>query len=340
MSFLAPDEFLILLDPQPSWLIASPYILSLQDKIVLREAGIQTTNGDFIWGEIEPLQGEYDFSDLERQLEMNREAGIKSRFHVPNRTPAWMSDEWMLQTIDGRAQIRRDGIPERYLSFWNEEAQEYCDDYLRLLIERYHAPDVMFVYGESQSGEGVLPMEPFYYDEFAIADYKDRCGTDAYPDINIQETRDWLQESAIKRTIRVHKTINQHKEIWNWLQPLMDDWSKSCVNFALEEILRACKVAFPDSLLVIEQDTFWDSSHTEQHRSRIDAIAEELQCEVIVEAMWPSGLPTTTPLSIARGYRGQIVGPSHPHFPKLGSLEPWVVANIKEAHRQWLESSQ
>lgn len=103
MSFLVPDEFIILLDPQLPWFFNAPYFLTLKDKIVLREAGIQTAFGVMEWMDTEPVRGEYDFSNFEKMLTMNRAAGMKTRSNVPFRVPAWMSDEWMLRNSDGRA---------------------------------------------------------------------------------------------------------------------------------------------------------------------------------------------------------------------------------------------
>jgi hypothetical protein len=271
---------------------------------------------------------------------MNREAGMKTKLNVPGRAPAWMPDEWMLKNIEAQTQTRGDDIPARFISCWNEEALEYCDKYLNLLIKRYHAPDVIFNYAEYQAGESMLPMEHFYFDEFALNDYKNKYGGLAMPDIVTQETLDWLQESVIKRVIRSYKIINRHNEIWNKQQLLMDDWSKSGVNYAQKDIMRACKKAFPGVHLVLEQDTFWDTSHTDRHRNHVDEIKEEFQCDVIVEAMFPQGLPITTPASIAKGYRGQVVCPAHAHTSINSEFYSWMFDNIKESHKLWLESSQ
>ena len=342
MSFMVSDEFLLLLDPQPCWFSPPPYYLTLGDKELLREAGIQTAFlSGLDWLSVEPERGEYDFSQLEKTLEMNRAAGIKTLIEVPWRAPLWMPDEWLLQNIGGRVNTTGDHITQaRYLSFWNEEAQEYCDNYLRMVVGSYQAPDVLFSYGEASSGEAVLPVEPFYYDPAAIADYKDRYGNDAFPDINTPETKEWLKISAIRRLIRVHKIINTQGEIWNRLQLLMSDWSESTVNWAQKDIMRAYQDAFPEVRLVVEQDTFYDDSHTDKHRDWVDSIKEEFQCDIIVEAMWPSGLPTTTPKAIASGYRGQIVGVSHSHIPDERDLSSTILSNIKESHKLWLESLQ
>ena len=100
------------------------------------------------------------------------------------------------------------------------------------------------------------------------------------------------------------------------------------------------KRVFPNSNLVLEQYTYWDGAHHKRHRNHVDEIKKEFQCDVFVEALWPQGLVTTTPATIAKGYRGQIVGVSHEHRPDNSSLTEEMLDNIKESHKLWLESSQ
>ena len=82
--------------------------------------------------------------------------------------------------------------------------------YYEALVTEYQSSDIMFIHAGHQSGEGMLPCGPFYHDEFAVANYKEKYGTEAYPDIATQETKDWLQESVIETLISGHKIINQH----------------------------------------------------------------------------------------------------------------------------------
>ena len=250
-SFMVPDEFLILLNPSSCWTSVAPYFPTEENKADLREVGIQTSREFIDWNEIEPAQGYYDFSVLDEILKMNRLVGMKTLIHLPGqRVPLWMPDKWMIKKLNGETSMLDDREGFRLLSFWNEEAQEYCDKYLRILIKHYHASDVLFDYGEFLFGEGMLPSPAFYYDDFAINDYKDKYGSLSIPEITTQETRDWLQEAAIKRVIRIYKIINQHEEIRNCMQLLMNDWRKMYVNYAQKDIMRACKRAFPNSNLV------------------------------------------------------------------------------------------
>jgi len=340
MTFMAPNEFLLGISAGAYWEPPAYFHLTLADKSALRNAGIQTVIEFLDWSIMEPSRGEYDFSSIDEMLRVNREAGVKSILEVPGqKSPTWMPDEWMLKNEEGSREARRDFPDYGHASLWNEEAQKYVLDYLELLVEKYLAPDVLFILGEFQGGEAILPCEPFYYDEFAITDYKKRYGTDAYPDITHVETKRWLQEAAIKDMIKKYKILNQHNEIWNMQQLLMNDWSESTINYAQKDILRAYKDVFPDSHIVLSQYTYWDTSHTERHKNYVDEIKEEFQCDVIVEAMWPTGLSVTTPGSIAKGYRGQVIGTEYQGVAEM-RLESKVVDAIKEAHRQWLESSQ
>jgi ABC-type transport system substrate-binding protein len=340
MVFMVPNEFLIGIVAGAYWEPPPNFRLSLADKAALRNVGIQTVIEFLDWSTIEPARGEYDFSVMDEMIRINREAGIKTIFSAPGeKSPTWMSDKWMVKDSGGNAEIRLNAPDWRISSLWNEEAQEYGIEYLKLLVKKYHAPDVLFILGEFMGGEAILPCEHFYYDEFAVADYKKRYGTKAYPNVSTQETKDWLQEAAIKIMVRKYEILNKHGEIWNQQQLLMDDWSQSTINYAQKSVLRAYKTFFPDSHMVLMQYTYWDSSHTERHRNHVDEIEKEFQCDVIVEAMWPTGLPVTTPGSIAKGYRGQVIGTEYQGVAEM-SLEAKVLDAIKESHRQWLESSQ
>lgn len=341
MSFMVSDEFLILQNPGAYWKPQPPYFPTLENKATLREAGIQTSLEHLDWSIIEPEQGEYDFSSVEEKLEVNREAGIKTLFPVPGElAPAWMPNEWMLQEDSGNAEMRGDAVDYRNISFWNEEAQAYLDGYLADLVLEYHASDVLFIHAENQGGEGILPCgQHMYYDPAAIEQYKEWYGTDAYPNIETQDTLEWLQEAAIRRVLRIYDIINKHDEVWNQQQKLMDEWSKSTINYAQKDILRSYAQYFPDSDMTLLQYTYFDDAHTEYHRMYVDSIKKEFQCNIIVEAMYCQGLPTTTPASIEKGYRGQILGVAHPIAP-THDLEDWQVDAIKESHNLWLKSLQ
>lgn len=334
---MVPNEFLIIVYPGAYWEpFGSVYSPSLEERVALRGVGIQTGLEYVNWNLVEPSKGSYDFSSIEEMLRLNRAADQKTIFNVPGDIPpVWMSDEWMLRDVNGNAPTNYTNA--RLLSFWNEEARNYLLSYYEVLVKEYQDSDILFIHAELQSGEGILPGGSFYHDEFAIADYKKKYGTEAYPDITTQETKDWLQETAIEKLIREHKVLNQRNEIWNMQQLLMNDWSETTVNYAQKDILRAYKEAFPGVHLVLLQYTYWDSSHTERHRNYVDEIQEEFQCDVIVEAMWPSGLPVTTPNTIAKGYRGQVVGVSYATAGTM-SLKPEVLQAIHNSHQQWLNT--
>ena len=354
--FLVPNEFLISINPGTYWEPFVNFALSLKDRTALREVGIQTSIEYLDWGAMEPEKGVYDFSSIEEMLKLNRGAGQKTILSAPGeKTPMWMPNEWMVKSAGGKVEVTDGKIGYRVLSLWNEEAQKYLRDYLSVLVKQYSAPDVLFILSEYQGGEAILPCEPFYYDEYALTSYKKIYGNDAYPRIITHidemrklrgaghkiifstETKVWLQATAIQKLIKDYRTLNQHKEIWNQQQSLMNDWSESTINYAQKDILRAYKEAFPDSNITLMQYTYFDSAHTDVHKNYVDGIKEEFQCDVIVEAHYCSGLPTTTPASIARGFRGQVVGTAHGEAETRG-IESWMLDAIRTSHNQWLES--
>ena len=118
MGFLKDDEFLVLMSQHKERAIGfeTYHELTIPEKLRLRVAGIQTSSEQPAWAVIEPSRGEYNFDYLDRLIHINREADMRTIFHISGwRNPDWMPVEWLAKT--------KDGVYEReLLSFWNEEA--------------------------------------------------------------------------------------------------------------------------------------------------------------------------------------------------------------------------
>src|SRR5512139_213076 len=101
MSFLRDDEYIILMNLGTHMLQGTP-VLSLDNRKRIRDAGVQTAIEYPEWAEMEPAQGIYDFSIIERTLEVNRSVGMKTIFSVPTPfVPTWIPDEWRYRYADG-----------------------------------------------------------------------------------------------------------------------------------------------------------------------------------------------------------------------------------------------
>ena len=144
MSFMVPNEFLIIVYPGAYWEpVHSLYSPPLEERIALRGVGIQTGLEYVNWSLVEPSKGDYDFSSMDEMLKLNREADQKTIFNVPGDIPpVWMPDEWMIKDVNGNTHTNYTNA--RLLSFWNEEARNYLLSYYETLVKEYQASDILF----------------------------------------------------------------------------------------------------------------------------------------------------------------------------------------------------
>ena len=84
------------------------------------------------------------------------------------------------------------------------------------------------------------------------------------------------------------------------------------------------------------QYTYYDDAHGQDNVEFVDMLRDEIGCEVIVEAMFCSGLATTTPKAIAHGFRGQVVRPAIDL--DMTSLPEHEVNAIRDSHQLWMAS--
>lgn len=332
MNFMKDDEFLLLMVHCEDRAIGfeNLHILTTAERETLYKVGIRTAHEQPAWCMIEPAQGQYNWAYLDNIIKRNRDAGLKSLLQISGwRVPKWIPNEWKARRSNGM-------FEDEQLSIWNEEAETYSDNYYRLLCERYKSPDIMFFFGEHQGGEGALPPTSCFYDDAALKEYKSFYGESAVPNIGGADTLNWLKGCVIAHFIRKQEILYPYyHEVWNEQQRLMDKWSKAYANYAQPEIMKAYRTLWPHGNIVLLQYTYFDTAHGKDEWDWVDNLVDATNCEVIVEAMFCAGLPTTTPKAIAKGFRGQIV---HPANSSGEHLEGWMVDNIKISHERWMAS--
>jgi len=334
MNFMDDEDFLVLMAhcEDRAHGFEKQHILTMPERKRLYDVGIRTAQEQPAWMRVHPSRDSYDFGYVDNIINRNREAGLKSMLQLPGwRVPRWVSQEWKAK--------RQDGIFEdEALSFWNEEAQAYTNEYCQTVIDHYPEEDIGFFFGLHQGGEGAYPPTWCVFDQATLDDYKDVFGSAASPpDIGNPETMKWFGDKVIEQYMDKAKILYpRHKEAWNAQQSLMDKWSKAYGNFVQPEIMTAYRELFPDICVVLMQWTYFDDSHRADEVNHVDHLIEISNCETIVEAMFCGGLPTTTPKAIAKGFRGQVVMPVH----EIGKsvLEDWMVNNIRDSYNLWKES--
>jgi hypothetical protein len=339
MSFLQDDDFLLLMSHNTercpeSALPIDYHVLTTAEKVKLYDAGIRTSHEQPAWQAIEPAQGQYNFDYLDDIIQSNRDAGMKSLLQICGwRVPKWMPNDWFAKAPDGR-------VERESLSLWNEEAQKYSDTFYKFMRDRYASQkDVAFFYGEYQGGEGIYPPTMCFFDRAALDDYKTKFGSHAVPDINTTETKNWFGDKIVEHVIQKCEILYpSYQEMWNAQQFLMNTWSLNFGNFVQPEILRMFRRFHSEAHIILLQYTYFDSSHDERNVDYVNRLVEVSQCEVIAEAMFCDGLKHTTPLSIKKGFRGQIVHPAKSGFSGTGELEDWMVDEIKKSCDLWRAS--
>ena len=338
MNFLKDDEFIIFMahNAQRTSDSGDTYrVHTLEERSRMREAGIQTAHEQPAWNILEPSRGSYNFAYLDNIISLNREAGMKSLVQIAGwRIPTWIPHEWKAK--------RKDGVVEtEVLSMWNDEAQEYSDAFYERMINEYkNQKDVMFFFGEYQGGEGAYPPTWCLYDDAALENYKRIYGASAEPKPGDPETLGWFGGMIVDHFIRkAYYFHTAYNEIWNEQQYLMDTWTKAFGNFRQADTLELFHRVWPESNIVLLQYTYFDSSHNDACKEFVDKLVKASECEVIVEAMFYSGLPTTTPQAIAKGFRGQILHPTKESFSGEALCDE-AINNIKNSHKMWMESRE
>ena len=340
MAFMrSENDYLILMNLDISIMETNDfYKVTLSDRIKCRQAGIQTALEYLGWNVIEPSRGDYDFSSVVKTLDLNRSAGMKTIFSIPEiRHPSWMPDEWFIKNVNGE-------VNRKYLSMWHYEAQDHLRNYCKLLIERFDAPDVLFIFAEGENGENVLPTTPSFYEDVALEDYRNEYGSDAVPDITYlttyAQTKEWLRKKALTNYMMTQRFFYPHKhEIWDMKQWLYNHWSEATVNYVQPELMRMYRTFWKDANIVLLQYTYFDEAHGAENVAYVDSLKDEIPCDVIVEAHFCNGLRDTTPKAIAKGFRGQIICPTHPMIGK-NNLDDGMISEIKWACDTWKRSRE
>jgi len=118
------------------------------DLIIMKENGIELIRvGEFAWYVMEPSEGEYDFSLLDKLFELTREIGIKIIIGTPSATPpAWLIKKHpeILQK-DDKGHVRNFGS-RRHYCYNSHIYKVYVDKIVHKLAERYGEKDNLYAW--------------------------------------------------------------------------------------------------------------------------------------------------------------------------------------------------
>lgn len=331
MTFLLQDEHILLMNLSGHMLFDSP-LLQLNDRKQLHDVGLLTAIEYPEWGQIEPAKGQYDFSVIEWMLSVNRKAGLRTLFSIPGPFfPTWIPNEWKFKYSNGTYNTSS-------ISFWSVEGQEYLKNFMQMLISKYASDDVSFFFGELDTGESIYPGGALY-DDNAKRDFQSKYGNGEISFSN-NETKSWLTDVIISHYIDIQGIFYPiNHDVWDAHQWLISRKFPESMNYVQPALLEALKTHFCDATLYLLQYTYFDSSHPQENVAYVESLQHNYKCEVIAEAMFCDGLPNTTPQSIAKGFRGQILCPTHQHTGKK-HIEDWMLTNIKNSLALWKDSKK
>lgn len=298
------------------------------------QCGVTVVEEQIYWNQVEKKRGSYDWSISDRQVNRVLGAGMKLIMCVPMAIPGGLPNEWYWKGKGG-------GINKSGLSYWNADAQAYQRAFVERVIERYSGPGISFIYHGFLGGESAMWNNPVFFDDAALADFKQKYGgtpeaadSTADPPFALSpNTKEWLRDGVVSHHLFIQEPfMKQHNEVWDNLQPNIALQSEANGNYAQYDIHQAYKETWPDVEHWLLMYTYWNNGPWSAEQ--IDRLVEDFDCKVIVEANYCESLPGTTELALDKGFFGQIVCPLHP-FRNHARMEPWMYDAIKQAVNLW-----
>lgn len=335
MTFIAPDEFIILMD--------FPALLSQDDLLRIREAGVRTLYGYANWQQVEQAPGVYDWTQPDAWVARAAAADMRLLLRCYENAPLCFPADWYLQTASGMVwrELPHWGGRRTYLSPWCAEAMQAEQDFLRACQARYGGERVLCFIGIVHDGEMLLPATvASWYDPHAQASFRAFVGTAATlvdlvtpADLDAHPAQAaWLAESLyayvsaqqavfpelwlslVERNTPLALALESGPRSGNWLmrrlcQDLPSELAKP-LNLLLFEVFRegGTQGALDNAQGFI--DRTWTGSQF---------------CE---------GLLRNTDAAIARGQRGFLTAPLHPDL-RPGRVEPWMLEALRWSLAQW-----
>ena len=304
MKFIQDDEFILIIEDQ----LGRKY--SQDDKKRLYDAGIRTMIHYPFWRDVEPELGVYDWSDVDKWIEEDRQAGLKTMLSVYQHPPAYFPDDWYLKRLNGsRYTFSDDYIDyERVISPWSEEGWEYHLGFIARFCERNNAPDVLCFSGVMQGGSAMLPE---------VLDY--RADGD-------------LHHAVIKMASGEQCIFVQHPshEIWTALHPHFDKIEQSGTGYR-KDIYDMLAGVFPEAVHYGLTYTFFGPiSGAEITLGEI----RERHLPMWTGSEYVEGLRTNTDKAIDLGFRGFVCAPLHT-LTGHHILEDWMLDTIRESLSKW-----
>ena len=190
--FLDQDERLLLFHHKP-------VPLTLDELKGFRDAGIKTVKHSArqtSWHAIEPAPGTYNWSEVDKCVELSLKADMKVILDLYWRAPDWISHKIEFHRSAGTSFLDPDWCyPVSWLAV-NPFYEEACiaeELFLHEACRRYNSPEMMCAYAMPHGGERILPfltgvdyteqqcINIVYYRQAVFAQYYDELWTTFHP---------------------------------------------------------------------------------------------------------------------------------------------------------------
>jgi len=321
--------------------------LSQDDLCRIREVGPKTVFFPVFWSLIESSRGVYDWSVLDAQVEKCRKADMKLLLTDYTIGPRWCPETWYVKSMPPHKWDKRHGS----LSLWNVEAQEYVENFIRMMGRRYVGSSVNILCTQAAWGEGYFDDEKTdcFFDEEAIKSFRKFSGNPnalpfnatkwSYPPL----TSEWLRNSIVDAMLRRNKLLielNGNNEVWSMAQhcwrglgglPGVDPGGGGSGTQYIRDVLMAYKTQIPNVQINGIQYTCFN----QPEKIYMDAMMEDKKnydMTLFVGAEFCKGLPINTPKVIRLGIQGFILAPLSRYDTPRTTMESWMFDNIRKSH--------
>ena len=330
MTFLPADDHMLIMNVNSHMYSKHGQCESLTDEDLsrLRDVGAKTIVQYSMWSELVARGWNY----LDMEVALAHKHGMRSLICTYYGAPPNLPKEWYCWKPDGTVGVHDPGGAGLCaLSLWNMEARAALLVHIGKIVNRYPRDTASVVFSGWGAGEAVLPMA-YFYEPAALKSHSAEVG--GRPDPDNLETRAWVNRAVVDYYISINEVLlPQHNQTWNMMHRVLLKNNESCGIGAQEDIFAAEYERWPGADRYLLQYTYWGHSKG-GHKTILDGWRDKYKLQTIVEAGYCSGLPTTAPLAIAAGMRGQIVAPRHPEMHETHLRQEHVDA-IKDAIQLW-----
>lgn len=345
MSYIAPDEHIILMD----W----PHLgLGHSDLLRLRELGIRTAYTWLDWDVVEPQRGQYDWHLYDAIAERYNDAGMKLLLMCHSCAVDFLPEDCYVQGPQGLVWRRHRGYgaSEHYtiISPWSEQGQGYELDFMRRTVEHFRGADVHVIRGGPHGAEVILPgFMPCWYDTGAIASYRAFVGDDRVMPADLPtwasmakelDTVQWLRESLDSMITMQQAALmgQKNREVWFCTPERAGPFAEQaeCGPRSCNWVAREMYDRVAQDLDAELNTMLFEAFRPHGTDGIFDRLTPGQMAHTWTGSQFCQGLNAYTDEAIRLGLRGFTTAPVHPGSG-CTRLEPWMIEAFRNSLAKW-----